>query len=75
MNGEARKLYLIEALLKEDDENILSDVEALLIKRKTDTGEKKTFKDFAGIWTEEEAEEIKKFIEEGCEQIHPDDWK
>jgi hypothetical protein len=30
---------------------------------------------FAGIWTEEEAEEISRAIEEGCETIDLDSWK
>jgi len=75
MSEEARKLHLIEALLKEEDEKVLSGVESLLIRNQTKTGNKKTFKDFAGIWTEEEAEKMKKDIEEACGQIHPDDWK
>ena len=75
MSGEARKLHLIEALLKEEDENVLSGVESLLNRNETDNLPKKTFRDFAGILTEEEAEEMKKVIEESCEQIHPDDWK
>jgi hypothetical protein len=29
---------------------------------------------FFGIWTAEEAEEIKRIIEEECERIDPDDW-
>lgn len=75
MNEEARKLHLIEALLKEEDEKVLSGVESLLNRKETKPVEKKSFKDFAGIWTEEEAEKMKKDIEEACGQIHPDDWK
>jgi len=30
---------------------------------------------FAGIWTEEEAEEISRAIEEGCEKVDLDGWK
>ena len=30
---------------------------------------------FAGIWTEEEAEEISRAIEEGCEKVDPDGWR
>lgn len=33
------------------------------------------FKEFSGIWNEEEAAEIEKSIEESCETINPDDWK
>jgi len=75
MNEEARKLHLIEALLKEEDEKVLSGVESLLTRNETKTAGEKTFKDFTGIWTEEEAQKMKKDIEEACGQIHPDDWK
>lgn len=76
MNGEARKLHLIGALLKVEDEKVLSEIESLLSKDlNTASMQKKSFKDFAGIWTEEEAEKMKKDIEEACGQIHPDDWK
>ncbi len=30
---------------------------------------------FAGIWTEEEADEISRAIEEGCEKVDPDGWR
>jgi len=36
---------------------------------------RRSFKDFAGMMSDDEANEIDKIIEEGCEQIHPDDWK
>ncbi len=29
---------------------------------------------YAGIWSEDEAAEMKKIIEEGCEQIHESEW-
>jgi len=29
---------------------------------------------FAGIWTEEEADEIKRTIEEHCERVDPNGW-
>ena len=31
--------------------------------------------EFAGMLSDAEADELEKIIEEGCEQIHPDDWK
>jgi hypothetical protein len=34
-----------------------------------------TAHDFVGLWSKEDAEVIEKAIEEGCEQIHPRDWK
>lgn len=76
MSGEARKLHLIEALLKVDDEKVLSNLEELLSEKPmTSLEPKKSFKDFAGILTHEEALEMKRVIEESCEQIDPNDWK
>jgi hypothetical protein len=31
--------------------------------------------EFAGIWSDQEADDISRNIEEACEQIHPEDWK
>ena len=75
MNGEARKLQLIQALLKVDDEATLMAVENLLNLSETKPVATKTLDELSGIWTEEEADEMKRIIEGGCEQIHPDDWK
>lgn len=33
------------------------------------------FKNFSGIWTNDEAEEIERIIAEFCEVIYPEDWK
>ena len=75
MSAESRKLHLIEAILKVEDEALLNEVEHLLEKGEVKPGEKKKFEDFAGIITDDEAEEWLKNIKEGCEQINPDDWK
>lgn len=73
---EARKLHLIEEVLKIKNEAILIELEAVLKKHEQ---EKKTSKstahDFLGAWSKEDAALIDKAIEEGCEQIHQDDWK
>ena len=74
MNGEARKLQLIEALLKVEDESILEQMEDLLSNVQPKLSGK-SFAEFAGTITNEEADEWLKNIEEGCEQINPDDWK
>jgi hypothetical protein len=75
MSGEARKLHLIEAILKTEDEALLNKIETLLEKNPAVSGSEKTWKDFAGFLSEEEANEWAKNIEEGCEQIDPDGWK
>ena len=75
MYGEAKKLHLIEAILKVENDAILDEVETILSKNKMHVISGKNFKDFAGIWTAAEADKMKKNIEESCEQINPDDWK
>lgn len=75
MNGEAGKLHLIEALLKVNDEKLLEEIEALMARRQMKAIEKKGFVELAGTLTDEEADKWLKNIEEGCEQINPNDWK
>jgi hypothetical protein len=75
MNGEARKLHLIEAILKTEDEALLNEMENLLEKKPAMPGTKKTWKEFTGFLSEEEANEWTKNVEEGCEQIDLDGWK
>lgn len=75
MYGEAKKLYLIEAILKIENDAILEEVEAVITRNKLQVAGRKSFKNFAGIWTSAEADEITRIIEESCEQINPDDWK
>jgi len=74
MYAEARKLQVIEQILRIENDSILDEVEAI-IKNKSITNRKNGFKDFSGIWTEKEAEEIKRTIEESCAKINPNDWK
>lgn len=73
--GEAKKLHLIEEILKIEDPAVLAEVETVITKSKMHAVTRKSFRSFAGIMSEEEASELEKIIEEGCEQIHPDDWK
>lgn len=77
MYSEARKLHVIEEVLKVKSEATLTAIENLLKRASKNTTVKKksSFKDFSGIWTKEEASEIEKIIAESCENIHPDDWK
>ena len=75
MSGEARKLHLVEAILKVDDEALLTRVESVLARNEMKPVVKKSWKDLTGFLSEEEANEWIKNIEEGCEQINPDDRK
>ncbi len=74
MYADSRKIHIIEAVLKAEDEKILSELEQV-IERTAKPVKKRSARDFVGIWNKKEAEAIEKAIEEGCEQIHPDDWK
>ncbi len=75
MYGEAKKLHLIEEILKIENDSVLDEVETVIIKNKLPSVSDKKFKDFSGIWSVQEADEMKRIIEETCEQINPDDWK
>lgn len=76
MSGEARKLHLIEEILRTENEALLSEVESVLNKGRTSQPyARKSFKEFSGLLTESEADEMQRIIQEGCEQINPDDWK
>jgi hypothetical protein len=77
MYSEAKKLHIIEEVLKIKSESTLSALENFLKKSKKneDIGKTSDFRKFSGIWSKDEAEEIEKIIFESCETIHPDDWK
>ncbi len=76
MYADARKIDLIEAVLKISNEAILVELESVL-KRKPSHKNKKTISahDFSGIWSEKDALLIENAIVSACEQIHEDDWK
>jgi hypothetical protein len=77
MYSEAKKLHIIEEVLKVKNETTLSALENLLRKSKKDKTikSKAGFSAFSGIWSNDEAEEIKKIIAESCETIDPNDWE
>ena len=73
MSGEAKKLHLIEEILRIENDEVLTEVENVILKNKATN--RRSFKDFAGMMSDEEVASIEKTIEEGCEKINPDDWK
>ncbi len=76
MYSEARKIHLIEELLKVKNEAVLIELESVLNKAaQNEKTSRPSAHEFAGLWSKEDAEAIEKAIQEGCEQIHPDDWK
>lgn len=76
MHPEARKIHLIEEVLKIKSEAILIELESVLRKaglyrdKKTSSAH-----DFVGTLSKEDADLMNTAIAEGCEQINPDDWK
>ena len=69
------KIRLIENILKEQDENLLMVAANLFKKSKPRLKKANSAHDFLGIWTNQEAQLIEKVIADGCEIVHPDDWK
>lgn len=45
------------------------------IDTEVDPASKKSAHDFVGLLSKKDVQLMEKAIEEGCEQIHPDDWK
>jgi len=69
-------MHLIEDLLKVKNEAVLIEIESVLKKAvENHPKSRSSAHDLVGLWSQEDAESIEKAIEEGCEQIHPDDWK
>lgn len=76
MFTETRKIHLLKEVLNLDNETVLTELEAVLEKSKHPmTKRKHSAHDFAGVWSKEDTKLIEEAIAEGCEQIHPDDWK
>ncbi|MFI5137886.1 MAG: hypothetical protein ACHQIM_08655, partial [Sphingobacteriales bacterium] len=67
----------IEEVLKINSDAALSALADFVKKYKKDENIKKGagFREFSGIWSKDEAEEMERIIAESCETIYPDDWK
>jgi hypothetical protein len=75
MYSEAKKLHLIEELLKVESDIVLAELETVLAKSRMQLPHSKAFQDFASILSLDEINELEQNIQEGCEQINGDDWK
>jgi hypothetical protein len=75
MYSEARKLHLIEEMLKVKSESVWIALENVLKKDALENNEKSNIYDFVGILTDKEAKAIKDAIAEACETIDENDWK
>ncbi|MCY7420805.1 MAG: hypothetical protein LH478_03570 [Chitinophagaceae bacterium] len=74
MYADSRKINIIEAVLRVEDEQVLSQIENTILQSKAN-GRKVSAHDFVGTLSKEDAALMEKAIEQDCEQIHPDDWK
>lgn len=68
-------MRIIEEVLKIKNDIVLDELIGVINRSKLYPEERPSIKDFLGIWSHEEAEEIKRVIEESFGQINPDDWK
>lgn len=76
MYSDARKLHTIEAVLKTENEAVLTAIETIVDQNiATSKRAKGRFSALLGSLTNEEAESMKKTIEDNFEKINPDDWK
>lgn len=75
MVSEARKLHVIEEVLKIKSNKLLTELEAVLKKQTAANRSKLTINDFVGILSDKEAVEMKRAIAETCETIDEDAWK
>jgi hypothetical protein len=75
MYADARKIHLIEKMLKVTDENTLKALETTLGKTNKAKAKKGSIYDFVGILTKKEANDMRNAIKETAEIIHADDWK
>ncbi len=76
MFTETRKILIIEDVLKTTNESTLLEVENIFKAVKKQKPKKKnSAHDFVGLWSKKDASLIEKAIQQGCEQIHSDDWQ
>lgn len=75
MDIKTRKLNFIQEILALNNETIIEKLESLLKKEKRKETKSYSAYSLLGVLNEEEAEEMKKRIEESCENINNEDWK
>ena len=77
MYTEARKLHIIEAVLKTESDAVLEALEMIVDNIPIGPRESETsnFSELLGVLTPAEAEAMKNNIDENFEKINPDDWK
>ena len=74
MNIQTAQLQFIEEYVKLKNMTIIEKLSAVLKKEKTKQKNISSVLNFVGIIDKDEAIEIKKVIEEGCEKIDKNEW-
>jgi len=74
MYSEARKIHLIEEVLKVTDDTVLLELENVLSNH-SKPEKKPNIYDFVGIVSKSDASEMNRAIAESCENIDENDWK
>ncbi|MBR06247.1 MAG: hypothetical protein CMP48_01050 [Rickettsiales bacterium] len=72
MSIDTRKLQIIEKFIQSEDPLLIDRMEALL--NKADGQLEVNLHSLKGIWSDDEANEIRQIITDGCEKIDHDNW-
>ena len=76
MFSEARKLNLIEEMIKLKSEKALKQIERIVkTSASVNVTSRPSASIFSGKISKQDIALMDKAINEGCEQINPDDWK
>jgi len=74
MFSEARKIHLIEEVIKIKSESVLLEMERVLNNYKA-LEKKQSIYDFVGIISKKDAVDMNQAIADSCESIDENDWK
>ena len=72
---EARKIHIIEEVLKLNNEDVLIELETVFRRSQKGKKYKQSIYDFVGVLNNKEVAQMKKAISETCENVNEDDWK
>lgn len=75
MDIQTRKLLFIQEILALSNERIIDKLETILKKEKSKIEKKPSAYDLLGVISEKEATDMKREIEQACENINEEDWK
>ncbi len=70
----SRKIKFIQEYLQLEDEQTMFQLGNLLYSKTSTMTNKRSFRDFVGIISQEDAKEMIDAIEDGCEKIDNENW-